>query len=205
MIHRVSFVAGAASLLAALPLVARTETAEPARESSPSPAASASPAPKPKKNPHVAGANDVVTLPENRHIEWTMEVLDGPEFRLSAYRGKVVFVNIFATWCGPCRVEQPDVVAFANAHADDTVVIGVDVKEEDNVVRAYRKRYDIPYPIAMDRYDTRVRGVYREGRMVFPTTIVFKPDGTLSSAWKGNRNRAWFEYERKAALGEPTG
>jgi hypothetical protein len=53
-------------------------------------------------------------------------------------------------------------------------------------------------------YDTRVRGIYREGKMVFPTTIVFKPDGTLSSAWKGNRNRTWFEYERKAALGEPT-
>ncbi len=42
-----------------------------------------------------------------------MEVLDSPAFRLSAYRGKVVFVNLFATWCGPCNEEKPVVVAFA--------------------------------------------------------------------------------------------
>ena len=134
-------------------------------------------------------------------IEWTSEVLDGPEFKLSAYRGMVVFVNVFATWCGPCRIEQPRLVAFARAHADDTAVIGVDVKEEDNDVRSYRKKYEIPYPIAMDRFDRKVRSIYREGRMVFPTTIVFRPDGTLSCAWAGDVNREWFEYEREVALG----
>ena len=133
-----------------------------------------------------------------------MDVLDGPPFQLSAYRGKVVFVNVFATWCGPCDAEQPGVVAFARAHADDTVMIGVDVREEDDDVRRYRKKYAIRYPIAMDRYDKRVRGIYREGKMVFPTTIVFKPDGTLSCAWAGTADRDWFEYERKVALGEET-
>jgi thiol-disulfide isomerase/thioredoxin len=203
MIHRVSFITGALALAAA-PLAARADEppSEPQAPASPVPAASKPAKAAATKKPHVHGANDVVVLPEHRLIEWTMEVLDGPEFRLSAYRGKVVFVNVFATWCGPCRIEQPMVVAFANAHPDDTVVIGVDVKEEDNLVRAYRKKYAIPYPIAMDRYDRRVRGIYREGRMVFPTTIVFKPDGTLSCAWKGDRDREWFEYERLVALGE---
>jgi thiol-disulfide isomerase/thioredoxin len=202
MIHRVSFIAGGACALAGIPLVARGDEPEQALPSAP-PYATPKPVdPDAKKKQHVHGANGVVVLPEHRPIEWTMEVLDGPEFRLSAYRGKVVFVNVFATWCGPCHKEQPAVVAFANAHPDDTVVIGVDVKEQDDSVRAYRKKYAIPYPIAMDRYDKRVRGIYREGKMVFPTTIVFKPDGTLSCAWEGSTNRSWFEYERKAALGE---
>ncbi len=166
--------------------------------------APASPSPEPSEKPHVHGANGVVTLPEHRLIEWTSDVLDGPEFRLSRYRGKVVFVNVFATWCGPCRVEQPIVVAFANAHVDDTVVIGVDVGEEDNDVRAYRKKYGIPYPIAMDRYDRKVRSIYRQGRMVFPTTIVFRADGTLSCAWAGDQEREWFEAEREYALQPPT-
>jgi thiol-disulfide isomerase/thioredoxin len=219
MITRVRFVLAAASALAGIPLVARAEdpasapSGEPSPAAgSPAPAASAEPArkkaAKPKAEatepPHVHGANGVVTLPEHRKIEWVIEVLDGPEFRLSAYRGKVVFVNVFATWCGPCQKEQPAVVAFANAHAEDTAVIGVDVKEEDNDVRAYRKKYAIAYPIAMDRYDKRVRGIYREGKMVFPTTVVFKPDGTLSCAWEGTAGREWFEYERKVALGEAT-
>ncbi|HTD37693.1 MAG TPA: TlpA disulfide reductase family protein [Candidatus Limnocylindrales bacterium] len=210
MIQRVEFVLGAASLLAALPLTARGDEppaapVEPDEEpsASPAPGAQKSPAPKPRpsKKPHVHGPNGVVTLPEHRPIEWSLEVLDGPPFRLSAYRGKVVFVNVFATWCPPCRLEQPAVVAFAGEHPDDTVVIGIDVDEEDNKVRDYRKKFGIPYPIAMDRYDKIVRRVYREGRMVFPTTIVFKPDGTLSCAWAGDATQAWFEYERKVALG----
>lgn len=159
-----------------------------------------SPKPRASKKPHVHGRNGVVTIPENRVIEWTSEVLDGPDFKLSAYRGLVVFVNVFATWCGPCRVEQPGLVAFARAHTEDTAVIGVDVKEEDSDVRSYRKKYEIPYPIAMDRYDRKVRSIYREGRMVFPTTIVFRPDGTLSCAWAGDVNREWFERERDYAL-----
>ncbi len=189
MIHRVSFVIGGAFALAGLPLIARGEEPSPEK-------------PSPTSKPHVHGANGVVVLPEHRHIEWTMDVLDGPAFRLSAYRGKVVFVNVFATWCGPCRAEQPMVVEFADAHPDDTVVIGVDVQEEDNFVRAYRKKYAITYPIAMDRYDRSVRGIYHEGKMIFPTTVVFKPDGTLSCAWEGTKTREWFENERNAALGE---
>jgi thiol-disulfide isomerase/thioredoxin len=208
MFSRVHFVLGAAFSLAGIPLVARgdeppaapTEAPEP--EPSPQPGAqAASPKPRRAKKPHVHGPNGVVRLPEHRPIEWSLDVLDGPPFKLSAYRGKVVFVNVFATWCPPCREEQPAVVEFAHAHADDTVVVGVDVNEEDNDVRKYRKKFDIPYPIAMDRYDKVVRGVYREGKMVFPTTIVFKPDGTLSCAWAGEASRAWLDYERKVALG----
>jgi len=153
------------------------------------------------QKPHVHGANGVVLLPEHRLIEWQLEELDGPEFRLSSYRGMVAFVHVFATWCGPCRSEQPAVVTFASAHPEDTVVIGVDVGEEDNTVRAYRKQFGIAYPIAMDRYDKKVRSIYRQGRMTFPTTIVFRPDGMLSCAWAGEASREWFEYERRVALG----
>src|SRR6202043_4086364 len=85
--------------------------------------------PKPSPPPHVHSANGVVRLPEGRPLEWEENVLDGPRFRLSAYRGKVVFINIFATWCGPCNNEQPDLVAFARAHPDDTAVIGMDDAE----------------------------------------------------------------------------
>jgi thiol-disulfide isomerase/thioredoxin len=201
VIQRVHFIGGAAALLGGIPAFARGD--EPAAEPSAppeAPTAAATASPKKAKKPHVHGPNGVVTLPEHRPIEWTLDVLDGPEFRLSAYRGMVVFVNVFATWCEPCQDEQPQLVAFARAHADDTAVIGVDVKEEDNYVRKYRKQFDIPYPIAMDRYNKKVRSIYNDGRMVFPTTIVFRPDGTLSCAWAGDRKRAWFEYERKVAL-----
>lgn len=152
---------------------------------------------------HVHGPNGVTSLPEHRPIAWKMDVLDGPEFDLTVYRGKVVFINVFATWCGPCNSEQPAVVRFAEAHPDDTAVIGMNYEEYDDKVRAYRKKFAIPYPIAMDRQGKILRGVYTGQKMAFPMTIVFHPDGTLSCAWEGDANLAWFESEREAALAGP--
>ena len=201
MISRVHFVLGAASSLAALPVAGRAEEPTPAPSADPT----SMPSPLPSASPrtihkHVHGANGVTRIPENRTVEWKMEVLDGPEFRLSAYRGKVVFVNVFATWCPPCRAEQPAVVAFAQAHADDTAVIGVDVDETDDAVRAYRKKFEIAYPIAMNRSRMSVPGIFKNDSVLFPITLVFRPDGKLSCAWTGSRSRAWFEAEREFAL-----
>jgi thiol-disulfide isomerase/thioredoxin len=151
--------------------------------------------------PHVHGANGLVALPEHGPVEWTSGALDGPDFRLSGYRGKAVFVNVFATWCGSCRSEQPNVVAFAAAHARDTVVVGMDVSEDDAAVRVYRETFGISYPIAMDRDDRTQRSIYNDGKLAFPATVVFRPDGALSCAWVGDRSRAWFERERVYALG----
>jgi thiol-disulfide isomerase/thioredoxin len=159
---------------------------------------------KASPKPHVHGPNGVTSLPEHRPIAWKMDVLDGPPFDLSAYRGKVVFINIFATWCGPCNNEQPAVVRFAEKHPDDTVVVGMNYEEYDDRVRAYRKKFGIPYPIAMDRQGKVLRGVYAGRDMGFPMTIVFRADGTLSCAWEGDANLAWFESERDAALAHPS-
>ncbi len=185
--------AAAAALAVGLPSAAW------AVDASPVPSADGSPAAK------AASIEDesakLLRVPKGRPIEWSMEVLDGPRFNLSAYRGKVVFVNVFATWCGPCRHEQRDFVAFADAHPDDTVVIGVTYRELDDTVRAYRKKFHIDYPIAMDRYGRYVPSLFkRDERWGFPTTIVFRPDGTIASAWLDDANRARLETARTAAL-----
>jgi thiol-disulfide isomerase/thioredoxin len=211
MIRRVSFIVGAASFVTALPVVACPD--EPAPEVAPSPSAvpspsaapskrKAAPAPRSTEAPHVHGNNGVTSIPEHRRVEWGLEVLDGPRFRLSEYRGKAVFINLFATWCGPCRTEQPGLVAFARAYPDDTAVIGIDLWEEDNEVRDYRKKFAIPYPIAMHRERGTLPAIFRQQKLAYPTTLVFRPDGVLSCAWQGDVNVAWFEMERRYALAE---
>jgi thiol-disulfide isomerase/thioredoxin len=199
----VRFTGGLAAAAALAPLAARADD-----DPSPSPSPSASPATpggayvqrEPGGRPHVHGPNGVTWLPEHRPVEWNLEVLDGPDIRLSALRGSVVIVNVFTTWCPPCRVEQPMLIRFAHAHDDDTRLIGVDVHEEDKVVRAYRASLAIPYPIAMHRNRYTIPGIFRPHEMTYPTTVVFRPDGMLSCAWKGDRGRRWFEAERAYAL-----
>jgi thiol-disulfide isomerase/thioredoxin len=164
--------------------------------------ASADDVPAPAKGTPKPRASDVTSLPEHRPIAWKMDVLDGQPFDLAAYRGKVVFVNIFATWCATCRAEQPAVVTFSEQHPD-TIVIGMNYKEQDSDVRAYRKAFDIAYPIAMDRRGTLLPAVYKDERVQLPMTIVFRPDGTVSAAWAGDRTLAWLERERDAALAGP--
>ena len=183
--QRAWFLGGAAALLTAVPIVGRAVD-EPAH----------------KTKGHVHGANGVVRIPEGRPLEMTMPVLDGPDFRLSAYAGKVVFLNVFATWCGPCRSEQTDLTAFAKAHAADTVVVGLDYREDDYAVRKYRSEFGIEYPIAMDRIGRIVPNIYA-GHISYPTTLVVRPDRTLFCAWRGDRDRSWFEREREAALAPP--
>jgi thiol-disulfide isomerase/thioredoxin len=148
---------------------------------------------------HQHGIDSAIRLPANRPIEFKIPVLDGPDFRLTTLRGRVVFLNIFATWCGPCQTEQPELVAFAAEHADDTSVLGIIESEPDNDVRAYRKKYGITYPIGMDRNEGKVHAFFTD-HPVFPTTVVIRPDGVISCAWEDNVDRAWLENERLTAL-----
>jgi thiol-disulfide isomerase/thioredoxin len=204
--NRVSFAVSTACAVLSASHAAFADTGEAA---TPSPAAQAdSPTPTPSPLPYTAlqrerkhthGIDARLQLPVSRPVELKMEVLDGPDFQLSRYRGRVVFLNVFATWCEPCRGEQPELTAFAQLHADDTTVVGIDAGEEDDAVRSYRKYFHIPYPIAMDRSNAIVPRLYRTG-LAYPATIVVRPNGTISCAWCDRVDAAWLENERLIAL-----
>jgi thiol-disulfide isomerase/thioredoxin len=112
-----------------------------------------------------------------------MRVLDGPDFNLIKYRGQAVLLQIFATWCGPCNKEMPHTVMAAQEYAPrGLAVIGIDFGEEDNTVRAFRKRYGIPFPIAMDAKGTFVRALEIgnvDASVNFPVTLFIDPNGYL--------------------------
>jgi thiol-disulfide isomerase/thioredoxin len=143
-------------------------------------------------------AEKPVTIDPTRPVRWKLRVLDGPDFHLEDHRGKVVVTTFFATWCPPCNDEQPMLVEFAQAHPDDTVVVGIDSMELDNTVRAYRKRYNIPYTIAMDETGGYQQAIAPGGGD--PTTLVFDVGGYLSAWWYGSADRERLEGARAAAL-----
>ena len=66
--------------------------------------------------------------------------------------GKAVWINFFASWCGDCNVEMPDLLStYAKYKAEGLTVVGVNVGEPDFRAWAFRERFKIPYPILMDR------------------------------------------------------
>ena len=75
--------------------------------------------------------------------------IDGQEVRLSAYRGKWVLVNFFATWCVPCRQEHPELIRFSQAQGD-AVVLGVVYSDSVQAVRDFRDKKGGAWPILAD-------------------------------------------------------
>lgn len=123
--------------------------------------------------------------------DFAFKDMNGREQRLSAYRGKWVLVNLWASWCAPCRAELPDLIALSNAHKNDLVVLGIAMDYPSaNVVRAFVRKAKIPYPIILG--DT---GMADEIGPVsgLPTTFLFDPAGELAAHQAGPITRDGLE------------
>jgi thiol-disulfide isomerase/thioredoxin len=103
--------------------------------------------------------------------------LDGQSHSTADWRGKVVLVNFWATWCAPCRAEIPDLIALQDKYKDRLVVVGL--SEDDtgvDVVRRFAVEHQMNYTIAMSTPE--LRKLFPEV-MALPTTYVLDPEGRL--------------------------
>jgi len=109
--------------------------------------------------------------------------LTGTQSGLDAYRGRIVVMNLWASWCPPCRAEMPDLQRLYQAYRSrNVVVIGVDQGESAERVGAFARSLDIHYPILLDQQQQYGR-VY--AALGLPTTIVIDPRGTVVRGFDG--------------------
>jgi cytochrome c biogenesis protein CcmG, thiol:disulfide interchange protein DsbE len=112
-----------------------------------------------------------------------------PEFDKAAYdkmlvrqRGTPVLVNIWASWCGPCRKEAPFLAAASRAYGDRVRFVGVDILDARDSARAFMHESGWTYPSVYDP-----NGAIRDGLGVLgqPATLFYDADGTLVKQWLG--------------------
>ena len=113
-----------------------------------------------------------------RAPDFTAELLNRETIALSDQVGKkVIILNFFATWCGPCKEEMPELLRFAAQHKDDPLLfIGINADEPESAVRDFVREYNVSYPVAIDR-----GGKLRKAFSVrsFPTTVLIGVDGAI--------------------------
>jgi peroxiredoxin len=87
----------------------------------------------------------------NVAVDFSLKALDGTEVSLSDYRGNVVLVNFWATWCPPCRAEIPDIeAAYQERQQDGLVVLGVSVEQTHASVEPFVQAEGMTYPVLLD-------------------------------------------------------
>jgi thiol-disulfide isomerase/thioredoxin len=110
--------------------------------------------------------------------------LDGAEHRLRDYRGKVVLVNFWATWCTPCRAEMPSIERLRGALQDRPfAVLAVNVGESARVAREFAEKLPVGFTVLLD---SEMRATRAWGGRVLPASYVVGPDGAIRYSYVGD-------------------
>ena len=118
--------------------------------------------------------------------------LDGKRVSLADFRGKVVVVNVWGSWCGPCRAEAPMLAQAARELAKkDVVFLGIDSRDpSQDAAKAFVRRFDVPYPSLYDQQGTTLlafRGTLTPNSV--PSTVVVDPQGRVAGSVLGSLTR----------------
>jgi thiol-disulfide isomerase/thioredoxin len=128
-----------------------------------------------------------------------LKTLQGRKLNLSGYRGKVVLLNFWATWCPPCRAEMPDLIKMQREYRGRGLqVIGITYPpEEIGEVRQFVRKLKVNYPIALGAKETRALFSQSE---TLPLTIVIDREGNIRQRIEGILLPEEFEQKIKPLL-----
>jgi thiol-disulfide isomerase/thioredoxin len=144
---------------------------------------------------YVAGRGIITTLPVSEREqpgEVAGETIDGEPLALDDYAGQVVVVNVWGSWCAPCRAEAPMLAEAARDLADqDVAFLGIDSRDPSkSAARAFVRRFDIPYPSIYDQQGRTLlafRGTLTPNAI--PSTVIIDREGRVAASVLGEISR----------------
>lgn len=144
---------------------------------------------------HVCSANA-----PKADMSFTLKDMYGKEVKLSDLKGKVVMLNFWATWCGPCLMEIPWFVELQDTyHSQGFRAIGISVDDAPDALVRFAREYKVNYPLLVGKDRNDVEKAFGPIFAV-PITVLIGRDGTLCMKHIGPVSKAQFESEIKALL-----
>jgi thiol-disulfide isomerase/thioredoxin len=132
-------------------------------------------------------------------LHFTLKDTDGRDVKLASFKGKVILLNFWATWCGPCKAEIPGFVELQKQYAKDLVVLGVSVDDTVDKLKPYAAQYKMNYPVLVglghDDFQDAFGPMYG-----IPTSFLISRDGKICKKHMGIASKGEFERDIKALL-----
>jgi peroxiredoxin len=131
----------------------------------------------------VACVASAAIAPATLAPDFTLRSVDGPNLRLKEQRGRVVLVNFWATWCGPCRQEMPQLNRlYEKYRASGFVLLGVNVDDDQRNAIGVATKLGLKFPILLDT-EKKVSQLYDLSAM--PATVLIDKDGKVKYLHRG--------------------
>ena len=131
----------------------------------------------------VAGTATPAIAPSSAAPDFTLRTMNGPNLRLAEQRGRVVMVNFWATWCGPCRQEMPQLDRlYQKYRASGFVLLGVNVDDDARKAADVAAKLGVSFPVLLDT-DKAVSRLYDLSTM--PSTVLIDREGKVRYVHRG--------------------
>ena len=132
-------------------------------------------------------------------LDFTLKDMNGADVTLTSFEGKIILLNFWATWCGPCRIEIPDLIELQRQYPDDLVVLGVSVDDTAEKLRPYAASMKINYPLLVGNGRQDFQDAYGPFWGI-PVSVYVTRDGRIHKKHSGIASKAQIEFEIKSLL-----
>jgi len=124
--------------------------------------------------------------PPEEAEDFTLKTLKGGTVSLKDYRGRLIFLNFWATWCGPCRAEMPSMQRlWEEFKEEDFVILAINIQEESKLVSSFMNERGLSFPVLLDEKGKVARSYGIRG---IPTTFFLNPEGEIIGKAVGARD-----------------
>jgi thiol-disulfide isomerase/thioredoxin len=139
-------------------------------------------------------------LAKSANLNFMLKDLDNTDVKLSAFQGKVILLNLWATWCGPCKIEIPWFVDLQTRYGNEGLqVLGISIDDTLAALKPYAEQYQMNYPVLQGLGRKEVQDSFGPLWGV-PTTYIISREGKLCAKHIGVTRRDGFETEIQGLL-----
>jgi cytochrome c biogenesis protein CcmG/thiol:disulfide interchange protein DsbE len=132
-------------------------------------------------------------------LDFTLKDMNGVDVSLASFKGKVILLNFWATWCAPCRVEIPYLIELQKEYGDDLVILGVSIDDSADKLKPYASEMAINYPLLIAAGRQTFQDAYGPFYGI-PVTVFVGRDGLIHKKHSGIASKEQFEHEIKLLL-----